>query len=61
MNAYQKTFESTEGRLVLRDLERISNSTKINADRPDSNAAVWKCAQQSLLQRIYNQLSENTE
>jgi hypothetical protein len=57
-NAYKQVFDTTHGRAVLRDLERIANTTKINADDPNSLSAIWKCAQQALIQRIYNQLEQ---
>lgn len=58
MNVYQQVFDSAEGDAVLADLERIVNMTKVNAEDPNSNAAIWKCAQMALLQRIRNQLSK---
>lgn len=57
-NAY-KVFETADGAIVLRDLERIVNQTKISAEDPNSMSAVWKCAQLALLQRIYNQLEKS--
>ena len=57
VNAYKKIFTSAEGIKVLEDLERIANQTKLDAENPNPNTAVWKCAQQSLIQRIKNQIS----
>ena len=57
-HTYQKLFRSPEGQAVLADLERIVNATKLDANNPNPNSAVWKCAQLSLVQRIVNQLEE---
>ena len=43
------------------DLERIVNQLRIDGEDPNPNAAVWKCAQQALLQRIKNQILDNTK
>jgi hypothetical protein len=40
----------------LADLERIVQMTRLDSDNPNPQAAVWKCAQQALLQRVYNQM-----
>jgi len=58
MNMYKLVFDNTEGDAVLADLERIVNMTKVNAEDPNSNAAIWKCAQMALLQRIRNQINK---
>lgn len=55
---YQTVFATEEGQVVLADLERIVNSTKIDNANPNVNSALWKCAQHSLLQRIHNQLAK---
>jgi len=55
-NLYKNVFSSNDGMLVLKDLERIVNQTKIDAQNINPNTAVWKCAQESLLKRIKNQL-----
>lgn len=55
---YKLVFDNTEGDAVLADLERIVNMTKVNAEDPNSNAAIWKCAQMALLQRIRNQINK---
>jgi hypothetical protein len=54
--AYLKIFQSNEGMQVLEDLERIANQTKLDAENPNPNTAIWKCAQLSLIQRINNQI-----
>ena len=54
--AYQQVFGTPEGQRVLSDLESIANSTRVSADAPDVNCAIWKCAQLSLVQRIRNQI-----
>lgn len=54
---YKSVFSTAAGSAVLNDLERIANQTKINGEDPNPNAAIWKCAQQALIQRILNQLS----
>lgn len=55
-NPYKAVFNSPAGREVLADLERIVNATKLDANNPNPNSAIWKCAQQNLVQRILNQL-----
>jgi len=54
--AYKTIFLSNEGKFVLNDLERIINQTKLDAENINPNTAVWKCAQQALVQRIKNQI-----
>jgi hypothetical protein len=53
---YRELFSTANGQSVLADLERIVQMTRLDADNPNPNSAVWKCAQQALLQRIYNQI-----
>jgi hypothetical protein len=53
---YRELFSTDNGQSVLADLERIVQMTRLDADNPNPNSAVWKCAQQALLQRIYNQI-----
>jgi hypothetical protein len=53
---YRELFDSVNGQAVLADLERIVQMTRLDSDNPNPQAAVWKCAQQALLQRIYNQM-----
>jgi hypothetical protein len=55
-NAYQAVFNTPAGNAVLADLERIVNATKLDANNPNPNSAIWKCAQLNLVQRILNQL-----
>jgi hypothetical protein len=55
-NAYKQVFNTPAGRAVLADLDRIVNATKLDANMPNPNSALWKCAQLSLVQRIVNQL-----
>ena len=55
---YKEVFTTTSGQKVLEDLERIVNQLRIDGEDPNPHAAVWKCAQQALLQRIRNQISE---
>jgi hypothetical protein len=53
---YKELFNTANGLAVLADLERIVQMTRLDSDNPNPNSAVWKCAQQALLQRIYNQI-----
>jgi hypothetical protein len=53
---YKALFASDEGKRVLEDLERVSNSTKIDADSPNANAAIYKAGQIALVQYIKNQM-----
>jgi hypothetical protein len=53
---YRALFSTPNGEAVLNDLERIAQMTRLDADNPNANSAIWKCAQQALLQRIYNQI-----
>jgi hypothetical protein len=53
---YKELFSTANGEAVLADLERIVQMTRLDSDNPNPNSAVWKCAQQALLQRIYNQI-----
>lgn len=55
-HTYQRLFNTADGQAVLADLERIINATKMDANDPNPNSAIWKCAQLSLVQRILNQL-----
>jgi hypothetical protein len=53
---YRELFSTPNGAAVLADLERIAQMTRLDSDNPNPQAAVWKCAQQAMLQRIYNQI-----
>jgi len=53
---YRELFLSANGQAVLADLERIVQMTRLDANDPCANSAIWKCAQQALMQRIYNQM-----
>jgi hypothetical protein len=55
---YTAVFQTAAGQRVLDDLDRVVNMTKIDANNPNPNSAVWKVAQQALLQRIYNQIDQ---
>ena len=57
---YLRVFDSASGKTVLADLERVTNQTRITADAPDPHSAIFKIAQQQLLQRIRNMM-EQTE
>jgi hypothetical protein len=59
MDAYA-IFNTDAGRVVLTDLERIALQTKIDANAPNASAAVWKCAQLAIIQRVRNRLAEIT-
>lgn len=52
-----EVFNTEAGQLVLKDLERITNKTKIDGDEPNSNAAIYKCGQSALIQTIHNKLN----
>lgn len=56
--AYHDIFTSPQGKVVLDDLERIANQTKIDSDNPNPNAAVYKAAQLALLKRINNLIKQ---
>lgn len=58
--AYKLCFENANGEAVLGDLERVTNQTRITSDSPNPHAAIYKVAQQQLIQRIRN-MCENTE
>lgn len=55
---YKELFMTPNGQAVLEDLERIVNMTRMDADNPNPNSAVYKCAQLALMQRIYNQIEK---
>jgi len=52
--AYRQVFESPNGVLVLKDLERIINQTRVSADAPNPYSCVLQIGQQQLLRRITN-------
>lgn len=54
--SYKNVFLSNDGVKVLADLERIVNLTKIDAQNINPSTAVYKCAQEALIQRIKNQI-----
>ena len=54
--AYLSTFGSPRGKLILQDLERIINSTRVTADDPNPNSSIFKVAQQQLISRIKNMM-----
>jgi hypothetical protein len=51
---YKRIFETESGRVVLADLERITNTTRITSDSPNPYSAIYVVAQQHLLKRIRN-------
>jgi hypothetical protein len=51
---YKRIFETTSGKVVLADLERITNTTRVTSDNPNPNSAIYIVAQQHLLKRIRN-------
>jgi len=55
-DSYKNVFLSNDGVKVLADLERIVNLTKIDAQNINPSTAVYKCAQEALIQRIKNQI-----
>ena len=55
---YKELFMTPNGQAVLADLERIVNMTRMDADNPNPNSALYKCAQLALMQRIYNQIDK---
>lgn len=57
--AYLACFDTPEGKVVLRDLGRISTLNKINADCPDSGAAIYRVAQQDLVRRIKRMIGDD--
>ncbi len=59
-DSYLRVFDSPSGKAVLGDLERITNQTRVTADSPNPYSAIFKVAQQQLLQRIKNMM-EQTE
>jgi len=57
---YRQIFESTAGKAVLDDLERITNQTRVTSDSPNPYAAVYVIAQQQLVKRIKNMCKERS-
>ena len=53
---FKETFGTEAGQKVLKELERVANQTKVDSDNPNSNACVYRVAQQALIQTIKNQL-----
>jgi hypothetical protein len=58
--AYKNVFGTPEGQLVLRDLERIANQSRIQQDNPNPYACVYKIAQQGLIRRIENMIQNES-
>jgi len=56
---YLRVFDTDSGRAVMHDLERITNQTRISSDAPNANSAIYKIAQQQLIQRIRNMMEMN--
>lgn len=57
---YRRVFDSDSGQVVLADLERISNTTRVTADSPNPYSAIYIVAQQHLLKRIRNMMQVRT-
>ena len=57
---YRQVFESPAGKVVLEDLERITNQTRVTSDSPNPYAAVYMVAQQQLVKRIKNMCKERS-
>jgi len=51
---YKRIFETESGQVVLADLERITNTTRVTSDSPNPYAAIHIVAQQQLIRRIKN-------
>ena len=51
---YRQIFESPAGIVVLEDLERVINTTRVSADAPNPYSCVFTIGQQQLLRRIRN-------
>tara|TARA_R100001443_G_scaffold16290_3_gene26251 strand:+ start:7327 stop:7581 length:255 start_codon:yes stop_codon:yes gene_type:complete len=56
---YHRVFTSREGAVVLEDLERIANQTRISADNPNQLSALYKEAQRQMISRIQNMMDLN--
>lgn len=55
--AYLHTFEeSPYGRKVLKDFERIANSTSVDKKDPNPYAAIYRVAQQQFVNEIKNRI-----
>lgn len=52
---FKQLFLSEMGQRVLEDIERVANTTKVDGDNPNSNAAIYKTAQLALVQYIKKQ------
>ncbi len=59
-DAYLAVFNTPRGQLVIKDLERIINGTRVTADAPNPYSAIFKVAQQQLIQRINNMMEKET-
>lgn len=57
---YIRVFDSESGKIVLADLERISNTTRVTADSPNPYSAIYIVSQQHLLKRIRNMMLMRT-
>lgn len=51
-DAYKAAFDTPAGRIVLRDLKRVANLTRIDPNHPDQAAALYRVAQLDLVRRI---------
>ena len=51
---YKRVFETPSGKVVLADLERITNTTRVTADSPNPYSAIYIVAQQQLIKRVRN-------
>ena len=49
---YKRVFETPSGKVVLADLERITNTTRVTADSPNPYSAIYIVAQQQLIKRV---------
>lgn len=64
LHAYWKVFNTKEGNIVLEDLWKVVKRTSIDVKAIDRNKAVYRLAQESLLESIENKIEaydkENT-
>lgn len=55
---YASCFNSVSGRAVIADLTRIARATKVSPPSLDPYSAVYRRAQEALIDRILNMLKD---
>lgn len=58
VHTYKDVFDTPQGEIVLLDLERLSRRAVVDSKDVNRDNAVYRCAQEDMLQYIRNKLDK---